>query len=109
MDTLTPHYDITFSAQAEPFKRRRPSDAYTDFNMLGGRDDESVAFFGGKDYLPLFCRLTEHTAGKRIAVFNSASEPQAHGVQFVRFPTTTRTNWHYEAVSAFLDGAFVPV
>ncbi len=26
------------------------------------------------------------------------------GVRFVRF--RTRTNWHYEAVSAFLDGAF---
>ena len=105
-DYLTPTYDITFSAQAEPFQRRRPSDAYADFNMLEGRSDEPVAFFGGKDYLPLFCRLTENTAGRRIAVFNSVTEPQAHGVRFVRYHTTTRTNWHYQAVSAFLDGAF---
>lgn len=105
-DFLTPAYDITFSAQAEPFKRRRPSDAYADFNLLEGQDNEPVAFFGGKDYLPLFCRLTENYPGRRIAVFNSATEPQAHGVRFVRYHTRTRTNWHYEAVNAFLDGAF---
>ena len=105
-DFLTPTYDITFSAQAEPFKRRKPSDAYADFNMLEGRDAEPVAFFGGKDYLPLFCRLTSDCAGPRIAAFNSAAEPQAHGVRFVRYHTRTRTNWHYEAVNAFLDGAF---
>lgn len=108
-DFLTPVYDITFSAQADAFKRRRARDAYDDLNMLEARDTEPVIFFGGKDYLPLFCRLTEHTAGKRIAVFNSAIAPQTHGVRFVRYPTTTRTNWHYEAVSAFLDGAFAPI
>lgn len=105
-DFLTPAYDITFSAQAETFKRRRAHDAYADFNMLKGQSDEPVAFFGGKDYLPLFCRLTEDYPGRRIAVFNAASEPQAHGVRFVRYHTRTRTNWHYEAVNAFLDGAF---
>lgn len=105
-DFLTPVYDITFSAQAEPFKRRRAHDAYSDFNMLEGRSDEPVAFFGAKDYLPLFCRLTEDYPGRRIGVFNSATEPQAHGVRFVRYHTRTRTNWHYEAVNAFLDGAF---
>ncbi len=105
-DFLTPTYDITFSAQADAFKRRRPSDAYADFNMLEGRSDEPVAFFGGKDYLPLFCRLTEGYPGRRIAVFNSATQPQAQGVRFVRYHSQTRTNWHYEAVSAFLDGDF---
>lgn len=105
-DFLTPAYDITFSAQAEPFKRRRPSDAYADFNMLEGQQSEPVAFFGGKDYLPLFCRLTSDYAGPRIAAFNSASEPKAHGVRFVRYHTRTRSNWHYEAVNAFMDGAF---
>lgn len=105
-DFLTPSYDITFSAQAEPFKRRRPSDAYSDFNMLEGQQNEPVAFFGGKDYLPLFSRLTTNYAGPRIVAFNSASLPQADGVRFVRYHTRTRTNWHYEAVNAFLDGAF---
>jgi hypothetical protein len=106
-DFLTPAYDITFSAQAEPFKRRRPNDAYADFNMLEKRSDDPVAFFGGKDYLPLFSRLTTHYAGPRIAAFNSATVPQADGVRFVRYHTRTRTNWHYEAANAFLDSAFL--
>ncbi|MBK9584828.1 MAG: hypothetical protein IPO55_02795 [Alphaproteobacteria bacterium] len=63
-------YDITFSSQADAYKRRRAHDAYADFNMLEGRSDEPVAFFGGKDYLPLFCRLTEDYPGRRIAAFN---------------------------------------
>jgi hypothetical protein len=106
-DFLTPSYVVTFSAQAEPFKRRRSSDAYADFNMLEGQQNEPVAFFGGKDYLKLFCRLTENYEGQRIVAFNAASEPQAQGVRFVRYHTTMRTNWHYGAVSAFLDGAFL--
>jgi hypothetical protein len=105
-DFLTPLYDITFSSRAEPFKRRKAGDAYDDLNMLELRDTEPVAFFGGKDYLPLFCRLTENYAGRRIAVFNSAREPRAHGVRLVRYYTATRTNWHYEAVDALLNGTF---
>jgi len=105
-DFLTPLYDITFSSQAESYKRRRTSDRYDDFTMLDPHDTEKLVFFGGKDYLPLFCRLTQRYTGKRIAAFNSKTEPQAHGVRFVRYHTRTRTNWHYEAVNAFLDGAF---
>lgn len=41
--------------------------------------------------------------------FSAAKQPQAHGVRFVRYQTSTRTNWHYEAVNAFLDGAFAPI
>lgn len=103
---LTPTYDITFSAQADAFKRRRASDAYADFSMLEGNSDEPVAFFGGKVYLPLFCHLTANHPGPRIAAFNSTVSPQADGVRFVRYHTRTRTNWHYEAVNAFLDGTF---
>ncbi|MCB0623041.1 MAG: hypothetical protein KDC43_03745 [Saprospiraceae bacterium] len=105
-DFLTPVYDITFSGQAEEYKRRRPRDPYRDLTMLEAQADEPVAFFGGKDYLPLYCRLTETTPGRRIAVFNSKIEPQHAGIRFVRYHTSTRTNWHYEAVNAFLEGAF---
>jgi hypothetical protein len=106
-DFLTPSYDITFSAQADPFNRRRATDAYADFNMLDTGNSGPVVFFGGKDYLPLFARLTEGYAGPRVAVFSSASEPRSHGVRLVRYHTTTRTNWHYGAVKAFLDGRLV--
>ncbi len=104
-DFLTPAYDITFSVQAKPFKRRRAFDTYSDFNMLEDPDAEPVVFFGGRAYLPLFCRLTENYVGSRIAAFNSASESQAYGIRTVRYRTRTRTNWHYEAVSAFMGGS----
>jgi hypothetical protein len=57
-DFLTPWYDITFSPSAEAFKRRRMKDRYCDFQMLPNDVAEDVVFLGGKDYLPLFCKLT---------------------------------------------------
>src|SRR5213592_4041525 len=56
-DFLLPDYDITFSSQAEGWKRRTKRDAFRDFAHLTsaavGRD-ETVYFFGGKEYLPLY-------------------------------------------------------
>ncbi|MHB0665642.1 hypothetical protein ACX4MV_12140, partial [Roseomonas mucosa] len=50
-DFLLPDYDITFSTSAEPWKRRRASDKFSDFNALE-RTQEDIVFLGGKDYLP---------------------------------------------------------
>ena len=65
---LTPFYDVTFSAAAEDYKRRRKSDFYRDFNMLPPDTDQPIIFFGGKDYLPIFSELTviAHLAGGQI-------------------------------------------
>jgi len=102
---LTPSYDITFTAQADPYKKRRKSDRYNDLSMLTQDEQEPILFFGGKDYLPLFARLTDHVRSERIVFFNSARAPQVDGGRAFRFRTTTRTNWHYECVDAFLSGA----
>ncbi|MBB5052690.1 hypothetical protein HNQ36_002664 [Afipia massiliensis] len=101
---LTPYYDITFSAAADSFKRRRKTEPYRDFCMLPDDSGGPVVFFGGKDYLPLFCELTRSVGLKRLVFYNSSQPPQAPGCSVVRFPTTTRTNWHYECVDAFLKG-----
>jgi hypothetical protein len=101
---LTPLYDITFTAQAEPYKKRRKCDRYNDFTMLSQSEREPIIFFGGKDYLPLFARLTGNARSERIVFFNSTHEPQIEGGRAIRFRTTTRTNWHYECVNAFLSG-----
>lgn len=101
---LTPQYDITYSPSAERYKRRRKRDSYQDFCMLPDQTDE-IIFFGGKDYLPLFCDLTRTVQGARTVFYNSRNLPQAPGCRLVRFETTTRTNWHYQCASAFLDGA----
>ena len=106
---LTPDYDITFSSSAEAAKRRRRKDRFDDFRILDGACDAPIVFFGGKDYFPLFCDLTDHYRGRRVAVYNSDTEPSREGVDCVRFHTTTRTNWHYQGVKAFVAGEFDPL
>ena len=101
---LTPLYDITFSAQAEFYKRRRQSDVYDDFCMLPVTTAEPVVFFGGKDYLPLFHHLTQDVTAPRTAFYRSAQTPDLPGITLVRFETTRRTNWHYECAETFLEG-----
>jgi hypothetical protein len=103
-DFLTPFYDITFSQSAEPYKIRRKADRYDDFRMLPNETGGKIVFLGGKDYLPLFCKLTESAKGERIALFNSVNAPRFDNCQFKRFETTTRTNWHYECAKALIDG-----
>ncbi|MHC2423290.1 hypothetical protein ACVII1_006294 [Bradyrhizobium elkanii] len=102
---LTPSYDITFTAQAESYKKRRKRDHYNDLSMLTQDERGPILFFGGKDYLPLFARLTGNVRSERIVFFNAANTPQIDGGRAIRFGTTTRTNWHYECVDAFLSGA----
>jgi hypothetical protein len=101
---LTPQYDITFSQSAEGYKRRRKTDRYCDFRMLQDDTADDIVFFGGKDYLPLFCSLTNAVRSPKTAFYNSRSVPQVASCTLQRFETTTRTNWHYECANALLDG-----
>jgi hypothetical protein len=101
---LTPAYDITFSASAEPFACRRSTDSFTDFAMLDGSDDEPIVFLGGKEYVPHFVQLTSAAAGARTVFYNSANSPIAPECLTRRFQTTTRTNWHYECARALVAG-----
>ena len=103
-DFLTPYYDITFSQSAEPYKRRRKADrSYRDFCMLPRDTHEQIIFFGGKDYVPLFCALTNATKGKRKVFYNSAQAPKAPGCVLERFDTPIKMNWHYECAKQFLN------
>lgn len=96
---LTPYYDITFSQRGEGYKRRRKGDQYKDFCMLPPQVDEEIVFLGGKDYIPLFSALTSGIKGKRTVFFNSALPPDAPCCTSKKFPTSHRTNWHYECAS----------
>ena len=58
-DFLTPKYDITFSAQADGFKRRSKKDRYNDLRMLSVDTEEPVVFFVSKEYVRLACQLTK--------------------------------------------------
>jgi hypothetical protein len=100
---LTPYYDITFSASAEGWKRRGRTDPYDDFCLM--RDDgENIAFLGGKDYLPLFCRLTAALRGRKTVFFNSLPPNLPAGFTSTRYRTRTRTNWHYECARDLVAG-----
>jgi hypothetical protein len=107
-DFLTPYYDITFSANArgpDEYKRRKKSETYRDLNMLPADTDSEIVFFGGKDYVTLFCSLTNNVKGARRVFYNAAKPPEAVGcekVRFERFETSTRTNWHYECAEEFI-------
>lgn len=101
---LTPAYDITFSASADKFKRRRKTDRYDDLMMLPAGSNEPVVFLGGKDYVGLFSELTRAVSGSRTVFYNSASQPVAPGCRLVRYNTKTRTNWHYECANALIAG-----
>jgi len=103
-DFLTPAYDITFSPRSEKYKHRRKRDSYHDFNMLPEETAEDIVFFGGKDYVGLFCALTERVRGTRYLWFNSKVAPKAPGCELRRFHTRTRINWHYECARAFIAG-----
>jgi hypothetical protein len=93
---LIPDYDITFSASADPWKRRHKEDRYDDFRMIAD-DEDQIVFVGGKDYLPLFCHLTAPLRGAKTVFFNSRRRPDLpHGFTPIPYSTKTRTNWHYE-------------
>lgn len=103
-DFLTPYYDITFSPSArgaDAYKRRGKTDKYSDF-ILPDDTAEEIIFFGGKDYVSLFCTLTSNAKNRRKIFYNAAQAPQAPGCATVKFQTTAKTNWHYQCVKAFL-------
>jgi len=107
---LTPAYDITLNARAKqnaPWKFRRSGDHYADLCHLPADTVDPVIFFGGKDYVPLFCKLTSNITSKRTIFYNSSKPPKAPGCVLHRFLTTTRTNWHYQCVTAFLRSQIV--
>lgn len=63
-------------------------------------------FLGGKDYVPLFRRLTDGVA-RRTVVFNSKTPPRVpEPVKCCLFKTRIRTNWHYECAKKLVSGEF---
>jgi hypothetical protein len=102
-DFLTPYYDITFSASADRYKRRRRDSRYEDFTMLPDKPAEEVVFFGGADYLALFLSTTDGVRARKTIYYNSTQAPMAAGCVVERFQTPARTNWHYLCAESFLD------
>ena len=99
----TPQYDITFTAQADPWKRRRKRDRYEDFCMMPD-DGEEIVFLGGKDYRPLFTALTAGFKGRKTVLFNSEHRLDLPpGFTPVLYPSPSPRKWHYEAARDLID------
>jgi len=104
-DYLLPYYDITFSNQGMPYSKRRPSDRFEDFNQLSDvsvQPDETIYFFGGQSYLPLYLKLTRNITARKI-IYHSQSETfHIQGYVCISYPGFT--NWHYKCAQDFIDG-----
>jgi len=100
---LLPNYDITFSQNADQYKRRGHKALYKDFCMLPITTSEPIIFVGGKDYIPFFVRLTSSINAPKTVFFNSRIPPEAPGCSLKQFETSTRTNWHYACARALIS------
>ncbi len=101
---LTPNYNITFAPSAAKGNRRGKKDCYKDLCMLPPGCKDPIVFFGGKDYVHLFCELTRCFDCRKVVFYNSVNPPYAPGCELERFRTTTRTNWHYLCANRFIEG-----
>jgi len=104
-DFKLPMYDITFTSQVKkerPWTYRRKSDAYRDFSHLPDNTTDPVYFFGGKDYVDLFCRLTQRVQAQRTVYHKSAAPPRAPGCRTERYPANRNMNWHYDCAEWFI-------
>ena len=102
-DFLTPNYDSTFSTaqNVQRFKRRRRHDSYSDFRMLPTDASGPILFFGGRDYIPLFCTLTADSVSQRRVSY-AGREPAAPGCRVQRYGKPF-TNWHYQCAKAYVE------
>ena len=103
-DFLTPKYDITFSTgrNVQPYKRRNPRETFEDFGWACDVE-EDIVFFGGRDYVSLFCKLTANAKGHRT-VFYAGSAIEVPGCTRRRFGDPF-TNWHYQCARAYVQDA----
>jgi hypothetical protein len=102
---LLPCYDITFSHQADRYKRRGARDVYRDFAHLDEVGRKRVVFFGGISYHDALVDLTKLVrAADKALFFNSAQEPNLPGWRTKRYTSLVKRNWHYPCLAEFLRG-----
>jgi len=106
-DFLTPDYDITFStaSNVKLYQRRHRQDKYDDFK-LPSDVAESAVFFGSRNYIDFFCRMTSRVRvqRQRMIFWAGNNKPDASGCMLREYKTTLRTNWHYKCAKEFAEG-----
>lgn len=100
-DYLLPDYDITFKP-VERYKHRTAADHYDDACHLSDNEVGPLVYFGGKDYLCLFHKLTRSLRCEKIVFFATDKPPNCGEWKTIKFPRFT--NWHYQCAREFLAG-----
>jgi hypothetical protein len=104
-DYPLPYYDLTFAytKPADRYTRRMPGDKYDDFCQLHDDEDGPVVYFGGRNYLLIFQKLTDPLRCEKVVFFASASPPNNSQWRAIRFEQNFY-NWHYACAKAFMAG-----
>ena len=104
---LTPDYNITFKSN-DAYELRRKNDVFMDRRMLPADRTGPIVFLGGKDYVSLFCSLTEDAKSERIVFYyrgeNSDNPPDAPGCNLQPFESSNPRNWYYECATELMEG-----
>jgi hypothetical protein len=106
-DYLLPYYDITFSIQGKPYSKRRQSDRFEDFNQIsdvGIQPDETIYFFGGQSYLPLYLKLTRNITARKVIYHSHEAALHIQGYICIPSPYPGSQNWHYKCAQGFING-----
>jgi hypothetical protein len=106
-DYLLPYYDITFSNKGMPYSIRRTNDSFEDFNQLSSSNiepDETIYFFGGQSYLPLYQKLTRTITTRKVIYHAHGAAIQIQGYECIPSPFRGNTNWHYVCAFGFING-----
>ncbi len=109
----TPAYDITFNRTAKtknPAAFCSSTENYRFFQQISHNSCGPIVFLGGRDYLPLFARLTAPLQRERI-VFARADKdgllpkrPEQEEFEMRPFRVAACTNWHYQCAQALVSG-----
>ncbi len=103
-DFLIPYYNITFSNQGKSYSKRLPRDQFEDFNQLyevGINAGETIYFFGGQAYLPLYYKLTQGIVARKVIYHSQEAEFHRQGYEFIHYRSFT--NWHYFCARDFIS------
>ena len=108
-DFLIPQYDITFSSLAPAAERRDygRDTGFRDFNSLAeiqGAINGPVVCIAGRDYLQLFCKLTESLDCDKLVFFTTNDPPDVPWCTPVRYGGKGGTNWQYRCARDLIDG-----
>jgi hypothetical protein len=74
--------------------------------MLPDETEDEILFFGGKDYVALFCELTKDVKSRRTVFYSSAEPPAAPRLHAGEIRHNDQKDGHCEGATPFFNGPF---